>query len=81
MSVLYIFELDRTPEAEPLLTKILAREKKNTDAMFLLARVYVYNTMIDEAVELYERIEKEAPDPRSKKEASDNRRALLEGVL
>jgi len=81
LSVLYIFELDRVPEAEALLERILAKEKRNTDAMFLLARVYVYNRMLDEAVELYETIEKEATDPRQQKEAASNRKALLEGAL
>ena len=50
ISVLYIFELDRISDAEPYLDRLLEKESKNTSAMFLLARVYVYQERIEEAV-------------------------------
>jgi tetratricopeptide (TPR) repeat protein len=79
MSVLYIFERDRVPDAEPHIDRILKIEKKNTSAMFLLARVYVYSGRIEEAIELYDRIIQNAQSKAEKKQARDNRQALLEG--
>lgn len=80
LSVLYIFELDKPFDAEPLLKRILSREKRNSDAMFLLARVYVLSGRIEDAVALYETIEETAPDPVKKAQAAENRRLLMENA-
>ena len=52
LAVLYVFELDRTAEARQYLERIVAKESRNFDAMFLLARVYAAGGRIDEAVQL-----------------------------
>ncbi len=80
LSVLYIFELDRTLEAEPLLETILEKESKNVDAMFLLARVYVYSGRIEEAVELYDTIIETTSSPEKKQRARENKESILEGA-
>ena len=81
LAILYVFELDRPFDAEPLLDRVLSIQKKNTDAMFLQARIYVQSRRIEEAIELYERIEETATDEFRKGEAAANRRRLLEGVV
>jgi tetratricopeptide (TPR) repeat protein len=80
LSILYIFELDRILEAEPLLETILEKESKNVDAMFLLARVYVFSGRIEEAVDLYDTIIKTAGSPEKKQRARENKESVLEGA-
>lgn len=80
LSVLYIFELDRIPDAEPYLNRLLKKEEKNTSAMFLLARVYIYLGNIEGAIQLYEQIIKDAASREEKERARDNKQQLLEGT-
>jgi tetratricopeptide (TPR) repeat protein len=79
LSVLYIFELDRPFDAEPLLERLIARSRNNYDAVFLLARVKILKGEIDEAVDLYSKIEEKAPDDESRQNAKENRIRLLGG--
>ncbi len=81
LAILYVFELDRPFDAAPLLERVLRIQKKNSDAMFLLARVYVQSRRIEEAIELYETIEETSTDEFRKSKAAANRRQLLEGVV
>ena len=80
LSVLYIFELNRPLDAEPLLERLVARSGRNYDAMFLLARVKILSGDVEAAVELYSNIEENAKDDEVRKKAADNRRRLLGGL-
>lgn len=56
LSILYTFELNKPEKALPLLKRLLKKEKENTDAMFVLARVYYDLSQYERAVEIYNRI-------------------------
>jgi tetratricopeptide (TPR) repeat protein len=62
MAVLLIFELGRAEEAEPYLKSILAKEKKNTEAMALLARVYFETEKYEDSIALYEQVAEVSTD-------------------
>ena len=79
LSVLYIFELNRPLDAEPLLERLINTSRVNYDAMFLLARVKILKGEIDAAIDLYSKIEEGASDEEVKRKAIDNRRQLLGG--
>ncbi len=79
LSILYIFELNRELEAKPLLESILAKQKKNFEAMFLLARIRVVEGAYEDAAALYDTIIKESPDKRQKEEAEKNKRTIMGG--
>jgi tetratricopeptide (TPR) repeat protein len=75
----HIFELNRPLDAEPLLERLISTSRVNYDAMFLLARVKILKGEIEDAVELYSKIEEGASDEEVKRKAIDNRRQLLGG--
>ncbi|HAK45373.1 MAG TPA: hypothetical protein DCO79_05570 [Spirochaeta sp.] len=79
LSVLYIFELNRPFDAEPLLERLLAGGSANFNAMFLLARVKILLGETDAAEELYSNIEEKAPDEETKQKAKDNRMRIVGG--
>ena len=79
LSVLYIFELNRPFDAEPLLERLLAGGSSNFNAMFLLARVKILRGETDAAEELYSTIEEKAPDDETKQKAKDNRMRIAGG--
>jgi tetratricopeptide (TPR) repeat protein len=79
LAVLYVFELERPREALPLLQRLLQYERRNVDAMFLLARGYAAVGRIEDAVEMYDRIIETTQIPARKEQARANRRQLLEG--
>jgi len=56
LSVLLVFELDRSLEAAPFLQDYLKIERSNINGRFLLARVYLEAGMKSEALELYDEI-------------------------
>jgi tetratricopeptide (TPR) repeat protein len=78
LSILYIYELDRTEEAEEPLVQLLKVERRDIDAMFLLAGVYVYRGKTDEALELYDAIIELSTVKEKKEKALENKRALAE---
>ena len=80
ISVLYIFELDRPLDAEAFLARLIAVESRHYAGMFLLARVYVRQGRVDDALALYAKIAKESGDQRQVGEAEKNRREL-DGVI
>jgi tetratricopeptide (TPR) repeat protein len=80
LSVLYVFELDRIMDAEPYLERILEKESRNTNAMFLLARVYVYSGRVEDAVELYNEIIDKAQSKQQKERARELKDQVLEGA-
>jgi cytochrome c-type biogenesis protein CcmH/NrfG len=57
LAVLYVYELARPREAETLLVRLLEREKRNADALFLLGGVYYGLGRLEEAREVYRRLE------------------------
>ena len=79
LSVLYIFEMDRPMDAEVYLKRILARESRHFDAMFLLARVYVSYGRVDDAIDLYDEIETNSESEETVEKAIENRRILSGG--
>jgi len=78
LGVLYVFELERSDKAIPLLETLLDIEKKNIDAMFLLARAYYATGSNDAAVTLYDRIIAVTGDPVRKANAESNKKQVLE---
>jgi tetratricopeptide (TPR) repeat protein len=72
MSVLLIFELGRPDEAESFIQSILEKEKRNTEAMALLARVYFEQNRFEDAKALYENIVAESSDKQMVEEANKN---------
>ena len=79
LSVLYIFELEKPFDAEPLLERLIAGGSKNFNAMFLLARVKLLKGETDAAEELYSTIEEKAPDDESRQKAKENRMLIVGG--
>ncbi len=77
LGVLYTFEMNRSADAIPYVEKLLTVEKRHTDGMFLLANAYCQNGMLDEAVELYDKIESIATSEEKKAAA----RTFKKGVL
>ena len=76
LSILYVFELDRPSDATEYLERILAKESKNFDAMFVLARVYAEGSRADEALRLYKQIALETGDVRRRAAAEKNVKEL-----
>ena len=77
LSILYIFELDRSAEALPYLKRIVQSQSRQYRAMFLLARVYVALGRIDEAVSLYQEIIDNSMDDAEVDQAKENRRLII----
>jgi cytochrome c-type biogenesis protein CcmH/NrfG len=80
LAVLLIFELDRAPEAEQYLLRILDKEKKNTEAMALLGRVYYQEQRWEDALAQYEQIEAITTNQVMKDEAAKNIRIIKENA-
>jgi tetratricopeptide (TPR) repeat protein len=77
LSVLYVFELDESEKAVPLLEKLLTIDTKHIDAMFVLARAYYSVYDFEKAVDMYDKIIAIAP-PDRKADAETNKRYVLE---
>ena len=80
LSILYIFELNETLSAKPLLERLINNEPSHNDAKFLLARVYVAEGNVEGAVTLYDEIIKKSHTSEQKTVAEENKRAILEGA-
>jgi cytochrome c-type biogenesis protein CcmH/NrfG len=78
LAVLYAMELGRPVDAEPLLQTIVAKEKKNVDALFLLARIRYSAGRPEEAIEIYQRIADTTQASRLKGQALANKSAIEE---
>lgn len=78
LAVLYVFELDEPFKAIPLLETAIDVEKRNTDAMFILARSYFSVGRFEEAVSMYDRIISVTTSEEKKKEAAANKAFVLE---
>jgi tetratricopeptide (TPR) repeat protein len=80
LAVLYVYELGRPKEAEGLLVRLLEREKKNADALFLLGNVYYATGRLEEALEVYRRLEGLRLPEDKRRKADENRRTIEEGL-
>ena len=80
LSVLYLYELDKPDEAAVILNNLIQYESRNFEAMFLLANSYIQAGRVDEAVSVYETIEKSADSKTYKNQAEINRKKLEENV-
>jgi cytochrome c-type biogenesis protein CcmH/NrfG len=78
LAILYIFELERPAEAEPLLKKALEVEKKNWDCWMLLARVYYETRRAEQAVGLYDTILGSGAPEAVRRDAEANRKRIQE---
>ena len=79
LAVLLVFEYEELQSAKPLLERILLVETLDFRSMFLLARIYVVEGQISEAVELYNRVIDDSADDLMVSEALGNRNELLGG--
>jgi integrase/recombinase XerD len=80
VSVLYVFELDEPEKAVPHLEKAVTIEKRNTDALFLLARAYYMTYDFDKAAVLYDTIMDITTLPEKKAEAEANKKIVLDAA-
>lgn len=78
LAVLCAMELGRPADAEPLLQAILQKEKKNVEALFLLARIRYAAGRHEEAIEIYQRIADTTQAGRLKAQALANKNAIEE---
>lgn len=77
LAVLYEFELDRSVEARNLLEELIELEPNNYPALGLLARIYVSEGRISDALTIYEDIAANSKDPELRRQAAENRRRLM----
>ncbi|MFQ3547921.1 MAG: tetratricopeptide repeat protein [Termitinemataceae bacterium] len=78
LGVLYVFELDRSEEAIPYLTRYLELQKSDVDGRFVLARAYYGTGAYQKAVDLYDEIIKLTKSPAKRSEAENNKAIVLE---
>lgn len=78
LAVLYVFELGRPGEAVGLLEPLVEREKKNADALTLLANAYYRTGALREALETYRRIEGLEVSDERRRQAAENRKKIEE---
>ncbi len=78
LAVLYSFELNEPEKAIAMVSRALEIEKKNTDAMFILARSLYMTGRNEEAAELYDTISSITKDDRKKEAARQNKALVLE---
>ncbi len=77
LAVLYEFERGRSEEAKVLLEELTEFQPNNYLALGLLARIYVSEGRISDALTIYEDISANSKDPELRRQASENRRRLL----
>ena len=78
LSILFVFELARPSEAEPILVKLTTIESQNTDALFLLANVYYRLGRYDAAIQQYETIERVSKISERVKKAGENKKRIMD---
>lgn len=81
LSVLDVFELDRTAAAEPLLKQLVSLDPKDTNALFLLARVYAGQGQAQAAAAVYDKIIGGTATSEQKSRAEENKQKVLEGAF
>lgn len=80
LSVLYVFEMNRSSDAIPYLEKVLSIEKKHTEAMFVLARAYYVTKQYQKAADLYDQILTVTADKTLKADAERNKKVVLDAL-
>jgi cytochrome c-type biogenesis protein CcmH/NrfG len=78
LAVLYVYELGRPQDAEELLVRLLEREKRNADALFLLGNVYYATGRLEEALGAYRRLEGLGLAQDRRRKAEENIRTIEE---
>ena len=78
LAVLYVYELDETEKAIPLLEKLLTIETRDVDAMFVLARAYYVNYEFQLAIDMYDRIIATTASEETKANAEANKKIVLD---
>ena len=78
VSVLYVWYLDEPEKAIPLLEKALTIEKRNIEAMFVLARAYYMTYDFDKAVAMYDKIISTTKSEKTKANAEENKKIVLD---
>ncbi|MCX7786263.1 MAG: tetratricopeptide repeat protein [Spirochaetes bacterium] len=81
LSVLYVFELGTPSKAIPLLQRLLERQQQHVGAMFLLARAFLSQGKIDDAIALYDRIISTPAAGSKREEARKLKEQVLQGAL
>lgn len=72
LSVLYVYELNESVKAIPILQDLLQRDSKNYDAMFVLAAAYYLVEDYEEAIKTYRYIVENAKDKNIVDSAKNN---------
>lgn len=80
LSVLYVYELDRSYDAIPLLEKLLTIDTKDVDAMFLLGHAYYLNYEFQLAADMYERVAKTTTSDKTRQEAEADKKIALDAL-
>jgi cytochrome c-type biogenesis protein CcmH/NrfG len=78
LGVLYVFELDQSEKAIPVLEKLLSIENKHTDGMFVLARAYYVNYDFQKAADMYDKIISTTTSEEKRTEAENNKKTALD---
>ncbi len=76
LAILYVFELDRAREAEPVLDRLMDIEPSNEKAILLRAELYKAAGDKMRALELYHRLQVDGKDKEIKQEAIQRAAAL-----
>ncbi|MDY4902985.1 MAG: tetratricopeptide repeat protein [Treponema sp.] len=78
LSVLYVFQMFECEKAIPYLEKFLSVQKKDTNAMFVLARAYFVTGEFSKATELYDKIIEINPNAEKTADAKRNKQIVLD---
>lgn len=80
LSVIYVFEMNRSKDAIPYLKSLLTIEKKHVEAMFVLARAYYSTAQYQKASDLYDQILETTTDKTLKEDAERNKKVVLDAL-
>lgn len=80
LGVLYVFELQEPEKAIPHLEKVLTIDKKNLDAMFVLARAYYCNYDFEKSADMYDKIIATTKSEETKAKAEENKQIVLDAA-
>ena len=78
IGVLYVFQLKEYEKAIPYLEKFLETQKRDTNAMYVLAGAYYSCLEFDKAIQLYDKIIEINPNPEKVNEAMANKKFILD---
>jgi cytochrome c-type biogenesis protein CcmH/NrfG len=81
LAVLYTYELDQPENALPLVDRILRKESRNIDAMFLLAAAHYLMGNTEAALETYDKIIATSNAGTRRDEAKKNKERVLEEAM